>query len=103
MPAHCSSGARFDAERALRIGLVHEVAADEAALDARVDELLEDLQAAGPGAARAAKAMIRELRGADPDAARRLTIERIARQRTSPEGQEGLTAFLEKRPPSWRS
>ena len=97
------SGARFDAERAVRIGLVHEVAADEAALDARVDELLEDLRAAGPGAARAAKAMIRELRGADPDAARRLTIERIARQRTSPEGQEGLTAFLEKRPPSWRS
>jgi methylglutaconyl-CoA hydratase len=32
-----------------------------------------------------------------------MTVERIARQRISPEGQEGLTAFLEKRPPSWRS
>lgn len=96
------TGDRFDAERARDIGLVHEVAADEAALDARVDELVEELRAAGPTAARAAKAMIRELRGADPDQARRLTIARIARQRTSAEGQEGLTAFLEKRPPTWR-
>ena len=96
------TGGRFDAERARDVGLVHEVAADEAALDARVDELVEELRAAGPTAARAAKAMIRELRGADPDQARRLTIARIARQRTSAEGQEGLTAFLEKRPPTWR-
>jgi methylglutaconyl-CoA hydratase len=96
------TGGRFDAERARDIGLVHEVAADEAALDARVDELVEELRAAGPTAARAAKAMIRELRGANPDQARRLTIARIARQRTSAEGQEGLTAFLEKRPPTWR-
>jgi methylglutaconyl-CoA hydratase len=95
-------GSRFDAERARRIGLVHEVVTDEATLDARVDELLDELRAAGPAAARAAKTMIRELRGADADAALRLTVERIARQRTSPEGQEGLTAFLEKRPPSWR-
>jgi len=97
------TGGRFDAVRARDIGLVHEVMTDEAALDARIGDLVDELRAAGPTAVRAAKAVIRELRGADPDAARRLTIARIARQRTSPEGQEGLTAFLEKRPPSWSS
>jgi len=97
------TGGRFDAARARDIGLVHEVVTDEAALDLRIGELIDELRAAGPTAARAAKAMIRELRDADPDGARRLTIARIARQRTSPEGQEGLTAFLEKRPPTWRN
>ncbi|HET9851375.1 MAG TPA: enoyl-CoA hydratase-related protein [Candidatus Limnocylindrales bacterium] len=97
------TGERFDAERAQRIGLVHEVVADEVALDARVAEVLDALRAAGPTAVRAAKATIRDLRELDPDRARRLTVERIARQRTSPEGQEGLTAFLEKRPPNWRT
>lgn len=96
------SGQRFDAERAQRIGLVHEVVGDEAALDARVDELLGELHSAGPTAARAAKALIRELRTLEPDAARGHTVRTIARQRTSAEGQEGLAAFLEKRPPAWR-
>ena len=60
------TGQRFDAERALRIGLVHEVVADEAALDARVAELLDELRSAGPTAARAAKALVRELRALEP-------------------------------------
>jgi methylglutaconyl-CoA hydratase len=96
------TGERFDADRALRIGLVHEVLADEAALDARAEAVVQDLLAAGPTAARAAKAVIRDQRGLDPDARRGLTVSAIARQRTSDEGQEGLAAFLEKRPASWR-
>ena len=60
------TGQRFDAERALRIGLVHEVVADEAALDGRIEELLGELRSAGPTAARAAKALVRELRALDP-------------------------------------
>ena len=95
------TGQRFDAERALRIGLVHEVVADEGALDTRIDELLAELRSAGPTASRAAKALVRELRALDPEAARQHTIRHIAQQRTSPEGQEGLGAFLDKRPPSW--
>jgi methylglutaconyl-CoA hydratase len=96
-------GSRFDASRAQRIGLVHEVAVDEAALDARVGGLIDDLLAAGPTAVREAKALIHRLRGQPGPQARALTVAAIARQRTSPEGQEGLAAFLDKRDPAWRA
>ena len=97
-----ASGHRFDAARARAIGLVHEVLDDVVALDARVDEVISELRSAGPTAARAAKALVRELRTLEPDEARRHTVRHIAQQRASAEGQEGLAAFLERRPPSWR-
>jgi methylglutaconyl-CoA hydratase len=96
-----ATGQRFDAQRALRIGLVHEVLPDVTALDVRVDEILGELRSAGPTAARAAKALVRELRTLSPDEARKHTVLHIAQQRTSDEGQEGLAAFLDKRPPRW--
>lgn len=95
------SGQRFDADRARHIGLVHEVVTDEPALDARIAELLDELRAAGPNAAREAKALIRGLRGRSADDARQETVRHIAELRSSPEGQEGLTAFVEKRRPAW--
>ena len=95
------TGERFDAERARQIGLVQEVLPDEAALDARLGVLLGELRSAGPTALRAAKALIRDQRGLSAGAARELTVRAIARQRTSDEGQAGLAAFLEKRPPPW--
>jgi methylglutaconyl-CoA hydratase len=52
-------------------------------------------------AARAAKALVRDLRDRPAEDARAETVRRIARQRTSAEGQEGLTAFVEKRRPRW--
>ncbi|MGI8999662.1 MAG: enoyl-CoA hydratase-related protein [Candidatus Limnocylindria bacterium] len=97
-----STGQRFDAARAQTIGLVHEVVDDDAALNVRIAALLDELRSAGPTAARAAKALVRELRDLEPDAAKRHAVRRIARQRASVEGQEGLTAFLEKRPPDWK-
>ena len=95
-------GRRFDATRALRIGLVHEVVEGMDALDAAVETALADLLAAGPTAARAAKAIVREVRGLPHESTRWHTARRIAGQRTSAEGQEGLKAFLEKREPGWR-
>jgi enoyl-CoA hydratase/carnithine racemase len=87
------TGERFDADTALRIGLVHEVADG---LDAAVDRVVGELLSAGPRAARWAKRLVRE-RPEGPETARW-----IAERRTSDEGQEGLHAFLEKRGPSWR-
>jgi methylglutaconyl-CoA hydratase len=95
-------GRRFEASRALRIGLVHELAEGEEALDDAVDGAVGDLLAAGPTAARAAKQIVREVRGLPHESTRWHTARRIAAQRTSDEGQEGLRAFLEKREPSWR-
>src|SRR6266567_8348362 len=86
------TGERFDAETALRIGLVHELAED---IDAAVDGLLDELRSAGPEAARHAKKLVLER----PDGL--ATERRIAQRRTSEEGQEGLRAFVEKRKPSW--
>src|SRR3954470_14529048 len=88
------TGERFDAETALRIGLVSEVADG---LDAAVDRVIGELRSAAPRAARWAKRLVRER----PEGGE--TARWIAERRTSDEGQEGLRAFLEKRRPSWRS
>jgi methylglutaconyl-CoA hydratase len=87
------TGERFDAATALRIGLVHEVAAD---VDGAVDRVLAELLSAGPRAARAAKRLVLDAPLDGPETARR-----IAERRTSDEGQEGLRAFLERRRPTW--
>jgi methylglutaconyl-CoA hydratase len=86
------TGERFAAEVALHIGLIHEVADD---LDAAVEHVLAELLSAGPDATRAAKQLARAPQSAEE------TARLIATHRTSPEGQEGLRAFLEKRKPSW--
>ena len=88
------TGERFDARTALRIGLVHEVAAD---LDEALARLTTELGTAGPRAMRAAKRLVLD-RPDGPETARR-----IAERRTSEEGQEGLRAFLERRAASWRA
>lgn len=84
------TGERFDAQTALRIGLVHEVAAD---VDAAVEHVLAEILTAGPEAVRAAKALVLDRPGAEE------TARRIAERRTSAEGQEGLRAFLAGRTP----
>ena len=66
-------------------------------LDAAVERVLGELLSAGPHAARWAKRLVRERPGG-PETARW-----IAERRTSEEGQEGLKAFLEKRPPGWQA
>jgi methylglutaconyl-CoA hydratase len=95
------TGERFDAGEARRIGLVQAVVPEgelDAAVEGRVRELLE----AAPGAIAAAKQLIRDVAGRAVDDVRELTVERIAERRASAEAREGLAAFLERRPASWK-
>ena len=94
-------GRRFDAVRAQRIGLVHEVVEGLEALDAAVEGAVADVLASGPTAVRAAKAIVREVRGLGHGSAKWHTARVIARQRVSEEAQEGFRAFVEKRRPAW--
>ena len=82
------TGERFDAQTALRIGLVHEVTDD---LDSAVHTVVDQLQSSGPNAAREAKRLVRDR----PDG--QATAEIAARLRASEEGQLRLRAFLERR------
>jgi methylglutaconyl-CoA hydratase len=94
-------GRRFDAIRGQRIGLVHEVVEGIDALDEAVDQAVADILASGPTAVRAAKAIVREVRGLGHGSAKWHTARVIARQRVSDEAQEGFRAFTEKRRPAW--
>jgi methylglutaconyl-CoA hydratase len=94
------TGARFTAARAREIGLVHAVV-PAAGLDAAVTASLAEILAAGPEAIAAAKTLVREVWGRPPAHVATLTAEAIAGRRVSPEGQEGLRAFLEKRRAGW--
>jgi len=87
------TGERFDAETALRIGLVHELADN---LDDAVDRVVGEILTAGPIAVRAAKRLIHERPQGEE------TAQVAARLRSGEEGQEGLRAFLERRTASWR-
>jgi methylglutaconyl-CoA hydratase len=95
-------GRRFDALRAQRIGLVHEVVEGLDALDAAVASAIAELLAAGPTAARAAKSIIREVHGLPHGSTKWHTARVVARQRASAEAAEGFAAFTEKRDPAWK-
>jgi len=92
---------RFDAAQAHRMGLLHEVV-DAAQLDARIDEIAGHLLKGGPQSQTAAKRLIEAVTNRPIDRALvEDTAERIARIRVTPEGREGVAAFLEKRAPDW--
>ncbi|MCW5567147.1 MAG: enoyl-CoA hydratase/isomerase family protein [Dokdonella sp.] len=92
----------FDATEALRIGLLHEVAADVDALDRAVERQIALLLKAGPVASAAAKRLVRDVAlQPDRDLLDQANAGLIAALRVSAEGQEGLSAFLDKRTPSW--
>lgn len=90
----------FDSEEAKRIGLAHEVTSAED-LDARTEDIVDAIIANGPNAVRAAKKLIREITDED-SGAHDISAKAIAQLRVTPEGQEGVKAFLEKRDPSWK-
>jgi methylglutaconyl-CoA hydratase len=91
---------RFDAQRALQIGLIHIIKrAPE--LDAEIDRLQNAILASAPGAIARAKSLIAAVPHLDRETATRETAETIAALRVAAEGQEGLLAFLEKRKAEW--
>lgn len=95
------TGERFAAAEALRLGLLHELAPAQE-LDSRIGTLCDALRAAGPRAQAECKALLRSIVNRPVDA--RVvadTARRIARVRASPEGREGVAAFLAKRKPAW--
>lgn len=99
---HCLTGALFDGAEAYRIGLVHEIVDDESSLRNMCDRVLSNVLAGAPGAIRASKALI--ARFEDPpfdEEMRAETARGAAESRTGAEGREGVTAFLQKRPPNW--
>lgn len=92
---------RFDAEAAKQLGLVHEVTSP-ADLDPHINNIVSQLLLCGPAAQQQAKSLIRDLQFASRDESLAVeTSSRIAKVRTSSEGQEGINAFLEKRSPHW--
>ncbi len=95
------SGEEFDAAEAWRTGLIHEIAEEEA-LHGMVGAMLSQLYSSGPKAMAEAKKLIGLSAHANID--KNMvdeTARRIADIRATPEGQEGLSAFLEKRKPNW--
>ncbi|MFN4238424.1 MAG: enoyl-CoA hydratase/isomerase family protein [Vogesella sp.] len=97
------SAERIDAATALRIGLVHEVVAEDA-LDSRIAEIAAELGKGAPHALAAAKELLGCLHNSSPldDELLSDTAHRIAAIRITDEAREGLAAFFEKRPPSWQ-
>jgi methylglutaconyl-CoA hydratase len=97
----CLSGARFTAARAKEVGLVHDVVTSDR-LDLTVERHVAQFLKAAPSAVAATKQLLRDVGGRRPCDVLEQTVEAIATQRVSAEGQEGMRAFLEKRPPSWQ-
>ena len=94
------TGARFDAVRAKEIGLVHSIVPN-GELDAAVARYVAEALTASPTAVARAKRLIPNVLGRAPGDVIAITAEAIAAQRVSPEGQDGLKAFLNKSQPGW--
>ena len=94
------TGGRLDAAAALRLGLVHEVAASDAIVSA-LDKVLADILACAPGALAATKALMAQARLREPQDLVQSAAAIFSQAAQGPEGLEGMTAFIQKRKPNW--
>lgn len=91
----------FTAQEALNMGLIHEINDDLAQSE---QQFIEQLLSNGPAAVKSAKSLINEIAHKTiDDGLIEHTAKRIAEIRVSPEGQEGLSAFFDKRAPNWQN
>jgi methylglutaconyl-CoA hydratase len=94
------TGEIFNMKTAKHLGIVHELThADE--LAERTDAIVANILKNGPNAVRTAKALLRKFPSLNFNARAKLVLDTLTRLRRSPEGQEGLSAFLQKRPAAW--
>lgn len=98
--AWCLSGARFGTAQAASVGLIHE-AVPAVELDDAIDRAVAAFSGTSPAAVAATKQLLSAIAGRPPDEVMGLTAQAIADARASADGQEGLRAFFEKRPPAW--
>jgi methylglutaconyl-CoA hydratase len=97
-----ATGQAFDAEHALRIGLISEIAADAQGLAAAQARIASEILACAPGAVADAKRLASDVYAQEIDhGLMEETAKRIAQARVGEEGQEGVRAFLERRKPQW--
>jgi methylglutaconyl-CoA hydratase len=95
------TGERFDGKTALSAGLLNYVVTTEEELNKKVFHLINELLISGPVAVKESKQLIREFGKLNMNNVLQFTSEKIAKIRISPEGQEGISSFLEKRKPNW--
>lgn len=96
-----ATGSVFDAAYAEKVGLITEVVADAEALDAARARIGAEMMACAPIAVADSKKLVEDVAYRPVAEVMEETAKRIARTRVSPEGQEGVRAFLDKRKPSW--
>lgn len=94
------SSRRFDASEAVTLGLLAK-AVPPGALDAAVEAEVTPYLSCAPGAVAEAKALVARLGNTPDEATIRMTIKALAKRWESPESQEGIAAFFEKRAPGW--
>ena len=92
---------RFNATRAYEIGLIHQVASTSEALRELTEKKIQEIASCGPGAIRHAKQLIFNLLAQPDEQQLEMMAQLLADVRVSPEGQEGLSAFLAKRKPNF--
>ena len=94
---------RIGSEEALRIGFVDEVVESAEDMDASASRVVSEVMTSGPIAVTSAKRMVAELDlwEGDDESLRSWTLDLTSKMRGSPEGQEGLSAFLDGRKPAW--
>jgi methylglutaconyl-CoA hydratase len=95
---------RIKSDEALRIGFIEQVVTEKEDLEPAVSAIVDELHSTGPSAVTLAKQLTLEFDHwpGDDEQLRQFTLDFTSKMRGSKEGQEGLSSFLEKRPPNWK-